>query len=292
MSRWCGRSGPLSLLIASLLLCALIVCRPATGLEMTPELLFTQLEERSERVDSLEAEVELSSGVLRTTVNMAIQSPDKFSMDFAGGAMRVVFDGEKFWVYVAALAEVFTLESSGNSGWVSDSLREWVNPRKIITHLTKETIFTLFKISMLPPEPETEGLPVASGSEPMKNASEAVSATPTYRLRFAPSTESWVTKLFDVGSYEMTFSGEHFLPQRVVELSPEGKPRGRLRVLAYRLNQPFPKERFIYIKPEGVKEVPISDVLSQKAEQSKDLLIESVGRFLQRIQQRISDWGK
>lgn len=264
----------------------------ANALEMTPELLFIQLEERSERVESLEAKVELSSGVLRTTVNMAIQSPDKFSMDFAGGAMRVVFDGEKFWIYVAALFEVFTLESSGGGGWVSESLRDWVNPRRIITRLTRETLFSLFKITMLPPGQETEGLPVASGAEPMKTASETVSASPSYRLRFAPRSESWVTRLFDVGSYEMTFSGEYFLPQRVVELSPEGKPRGRLRVLSYRLNHPFPKERFVFIKPEGVKEVPISEILAQKAEQSKDLLIESVGRFLHRIQERISDWGK
>ena len=133
---------------------------------------------------------------------------------------------------------------------------------------------------------------VASGSGPMLPEAESGSGSPSYRLRLSPRQESWVTRLFDVGCYEMTFSGEHFLPREVVEISPAGTPRGRLRVLSYRLNSFLPKERFLFQKPEGVKEVPLVEVLAQKIDQTKDLLSESVGRFLQRTRKRFDDWGK
>ncbi|MFZ2957844.1 MAG: hypothetical protein WA705_13235 [Candidatus Ozemobacteraceae bacterium] len=257
---------------------------PIAALEMTPELLFTQLEERTERVDSLEADVELASGVLSTRLTMSIQNPDRFSMDFVDNRMRIVFDGERLWIYIARMFEVYTLGSGSGGGAMSDSLREWVNPRKIITNLTKKTLFTVFDIELLSTE---NAIGTSSATPPLSPEPASLS----WRLRFTPLGEGIITKLFDIGSYEMTFSAEHFLPTRVVEFSPDGIPRGTLTVHSYRLNQPFPKGRFTFEIPEGVKEVPISEVLAQKFEGSKDLLMEGVGSFFRRIKERISNWG-
>ncbi|MBF0499852.1 MAG: hypothetical protein HQM09_06955 [Candidatus Riflebacteria bacterium] len=275
---------------------SVLVAAPGAALEMTPELLFTQIEERTERVDSIEADVQLASGAFSTRLTLSIQGPDKFAMDFIGGQLRVVFDGERLWIYIAQLREVFTLESGVGSGLLTESLREWVNPRKIITNLTRKTLFTVFDIELLSTASLTGSLsvPIYNTSEVGSSSistSSSGTASSSWRLRFTPHADALLTKLFDIGSYEMTFSGLYFLPTYVVQFSPEGVQLGTLAVRGYRLNESFPKDRFVFEVPAGVTQVPVSEVLAQKFEGGKDLLFEGVGRFFRRIKDRITDWG-
>ena len=268
-------------LLTSCLVLMLIAGDRILALDMTPALLFTEMERKTGSIDSLIAELELASGSLRAQVQMAIQSPDKFSMDFQGNVIRVVFDGERLWIHIHALREVFLLDTAKGGGWLGDALRDYVNPRQIITQITRSTLFSFFDISMLASPsviPDFDG-PLA---EP---------ATAGYCLRFSPIMGNWVRKMFDVGYYEMVFSKSTYLPYLVVEFSPGGKVRGTLRILAYRLNEKLPKERFVFTPSDGVKVVPLAEVLKQKLEEAKDAIVDNTQKYMNDLQKQISDWG-
>jgi outer membrane lipoprotein-sorting protein len=250
------------------------------GLDLTPDLLFQQMEEKTEKIFSLISEVELSSGSLRTHVTLSIQSPDKFAMDFEGNHLRVVFDGERLWIYIAALAEVFTLDTSGGGGWLSEALREWVNPREIVTRITRKTLFSFFDVTLLD-RATVATLAATLGLPPDK----------VQVMRFQPIGRSVFQRVFDVGFYHLVFSLESYLPVMVQEFAPDGSSRGMLRVLQYRINDPIPKERFIFGVPPGVKEVPLSAVIAQKLEQSKEYLVERVGQMIESLRRKLTDWG-
>ncbi|NLI78159.1 MAG: hypothetical protein GX442_17210 [Candidatus Riflebacteria bacterium] len=249
------------------------------ALEVTPDLLFQQMEESTEKIHSLVAEVELSSGTLQTFVTLSIQSPDKFAMHFQNDFLRVVFDGEKLWLYIASLAEVFTLDASGG-GWLSESLREWVNPREIVTRITRQTLFSFFDVALI--DTATLGSVTA----------DLGLATATIRaMRFQPLTGSVFKQVFEVGYYHLVFSMETFLPVLVQEFSPEGSLRGTLKVLRYRINEPIPRDRFVFEVPPGVVQVPLTTVLAQKLEQGKNFLVEKVGEMFDRMRRKLTDWG-
>lgn len=249
------------------------------ALEVTPDLLFQQMEESTEKIHSLVAEVELSSGTLQTFVTLSIQSPDKFAMHFQNDFLRVVFDGEKLWLYIASLAEVFTLDASGG-GWLSETLREWVNPREIVTRITRQTLFSFFDVTLI--DTATLGSITA----------DLGLATATIRaMRFQPLAGSVFKQVFEVGFYHLVFSMETFLPVLVQEFSPEGSQRGTLKVLRYRINEPIPRDRFVFEVPPGVVQVPLTTVLAQKLEQGKDFLVEKVGEMFDRMRRKLNDWG-
>lgn len=251
-----------------------------SALELTPDLLFQQMEERSEKIFSLVADVELSSGTLQTFVTLSIQSPDKFAMDFQNDTLRVVFDGERLWLYVSALQEVFTLDTSAGGGWISDALREWVNPREIVTRVTRKTLFSFFDVILLDQ--------AALGSYPhlLSGPDEKLQL-----MRFTPIGNNFFKEAFDVGSYELAFSLESFLPTFVQEFGPEGSLRGTLRVLKYHINETIPKERFVFVVPPGVKTVPFSTVIAQKLDQSKDFLATQLERLIEGLRRKLTNWG-
>ncbi len=249
---------------------------PGFSVEMTPELIFTQMEERSDKILSLITDVDLRSGERGVEVTLSIQSPDKFSMDFKDTTLQVVFDGEKLWIYIGSLNEVFTLDTSSSGNWVADALRDYVNPKKIVTQVTRKTLFAFFDVTLV--SSGTAEIPVGQ-------------ASPTYRLSFVPRGQNLFKKIFDVGHYEMTFGSDTFLPRRVDEYTPDGALRGTLEVLSYRLNEEIPKERFEFKPPPGTKEVPITEVIVQKIDQGKDLMVEKLGDLLEHIKKKISDWG-
>lgn len=251
------------------------------SLQMTPELLFTEMERKTGGIDSLVATMELASGSLRASVQLAIQSPDKFSMDFQGNVIRVVFDGERLWIHINALHEVFLLDTSKRGSWLGDALRDYVNPRRIVTQITRHTMFSFFEVSMM-----ASPTVVPNFDEPT-----AEPATAGYCLRFKPILGDWVRHLFNVGYYEMVFSRTTFLPYLVIEYSPEGNLRGYLRVSDYRMNEVLPKERFEFKVPEGVKVVPLAEVMMQKLEEAKDTLVENTQKWMDGLQKQISDWG-
>ncbi|HNV69371.1 MAG TPA: hypothetical protein PKO06_06705 [Candidatus Ozemobacteraceae bacterium] len=269
--------------VVVLLCCLLKALTPvwSQSLQMTPQLLFAEMERKAGGIDSLIAELELASGSLRATVQLAIQSPDKFSMDFQGRVIRVVFDGERLWIHINALNEVFLLDTSKGGSWLGDVLRDYVNPRRIITQVTRKTLFSFFDVSMLA-SPSI----IPSFDEPL-----AEPATAGYCLRFTPILGDWARKIFDVGYYEMVFSRTTFLPYLVVEYSTQGKLRGSLRVFEYRMNEVLPKERFEFTVPEGVKVVPLAEVVMQKLEEAKDTLVDNTQKWMDGLQKQISDWG-
>jgi len=163
----------LPLVIAAVLL----FITQAIAIEMTPDLLFRQMEERTEQVFSLVSNVRLSSARGVCFARLSIQSPDKFEMDINEGAFRVIFDGERLWIYIASLNEVMTLDAAGGGGFISDALRQWINPRDIVTKVTRRTLFTFFDIEMGPTPP-------AGG----------------WNMKFKPRSGSIWRKLFDVGN--------------------------------------------------------------------------------------------
>lgn len=262
------------------LTCFFHVSLPAGALDMTPALLFTQMEENTDKIDSLRAEMILISGNILTRVSLAIQSPDKFAMEFVDKSLRVIFDGEKLQVYLESLNEVMTYDAAGSGGWVSDALRDWINPKKIITQVTRQTLFTLFNVEMLSTTPET----TFPGSGTMYLADG-------YRMRFTPLASTVMKNLFDIGFYEIVFSKEHFLPNRVEEYAPDGKLRGMLYVLGYRINENLPKEMFTFNPPPGTKEVPLIDVIKDRLYHGKDLVIEKIDNFWESFKEKLGNWG-
>jgi len=258
----------------------LLLLEPSVALDLTPGLLFDQMEKSTERIDSLEAEMILISGPVMSRVSLCIQGPDKFSMNFIDRSISVVFDGEKLWVYLASIKEVFTLDAASGGGWLGEALRRWVNPKKIITNITRSTLFSLFEITMTTP-PETP----ASFTGFLSVASSAPN------LRFVPLGSSFVKSAFEVGYYEIVFSPENFLPVRVTEFAPDGSLRGTLFVLGYKINQPIPKENFEFKIPPGVKEVPLIEVVKQRLEQGKDFLLEKVNDLFEALKKKMENWG-
>ena len=75
----------------------------AIALDVTPESLFREMERKTGSIVSIVAELNLSTGGSGTFVTLSIQSPDKLAMDFHRHNLRVVFDGERFWLYIGSL---------------------------------------------------------------------------------------------------------------------------------------------------------------------------------------------
>ncbi|MBF0409238.1 MAG: hypothetical protein HQM10_18000 [Candidatus Riflebacteria bacterium] len=253
----------------------MLFCQAALAVELTPEILFNQLESRTEKIDSIESDLVVSSGTMSAKVTLAIQSPDKFSVDFHDVPVRVVFDGERFWLYIGLLNEVFVLDASSEGGWLSDNLWDWVNPKKIVTRLTRKTLFTLFDISVLKIDPQPDES-VASGG---------------IKIRLSPPKDGWLKKIFEVGYYDMVFSPETFLPVLVKEFNEDGTCRGTLKVLEYRINQKMPKERFEFIVPPGVVKVSAGEVIREKLDDGKEYIIEGIENMFRNFKKRISEWG-
>jgi outer membrane lipoprotein-sorting protein len=248
---------------------------PGQTLEITAGTVFNQMEERTDAIETLQSDLIMSSGPVSTRVHMVIQSPDKFTMNFLDRSIRVIFDGEKLWIYLQDLKEVFTMDTSTRDGWLSDSLRTWVNPKKIITQITRSTLFTFFDVRLIPDSTEPGVIRSVSG----------------YRMRFTPLGSSFFKRVFGVGYYDLVFSKESFLPVMVTEYEPNGNLRGILTVLEYRLNQEIPPDTFDFTVPPDVKEVPLIEVIKQKVEQETEGLFERLGGYMNETFQNVNFWG-
>lgn len=241
---------------------------PAIAVEMTPDLLFRQMEERTEQVHALVADVRLSSSRGTVLARLSIQSPDKFEMNINEGDFRVIFDGERLWVYISSLHEVMTLDTAGSGGFVSEALRQWVNPREIVTRITRRTIFSFFDVEMA-------SNPPAGG----------------WSMKFSPRAGGIWRRLFEVGTYSMDFASGTCLPTKVIEFAPDGTERGTLEVLGYRFNESLPKEWFEYEPASGVVQVPVSKVLIEKLDDGKQYVLDRIGSWLGEMKKSINDWG-
>lgn len=253
-------------LLASLVALPAQADAPAT---FTAESLFDNMEQRTDKITAMAADVIMQNHDAGKSVTLSIKNPDKFMIIFADESVKVYFNGQKLWIYVATINEVFYhfSEAGGFSAYFS-----WFNPKKLFTNLTRKTLFSFFKIEPL----KTETL--ASGES-------------LFYLRFNPKMEAVFRNVFDIGFYDMVFSSRDYLPARVIEYNQKGEERGRLMVLKYKLNEDIPDSSFEYKVPDGVAMVPITVVLAQKLEEYARALIGRLGEVADDMKNRILNWS-
>jgi len=234
----------------------------------TAEALFDNMEKRTEKITAMAAEVVMQNSEASKKVTLSIKNPDKFSIIFADESVRVFFNGQKLWIYVASIKEVFYhfSETGGYAAYFS-----WFNPKRLFTNLTRKTLFSFFRIEPL----RSEVLP---------------SGETHYHLRFNPKMEAVFRSVFDIGFYDMVFSSSNYLPASVVEYNQKGEERGRLQVLEYKLNEEIPDSSFDFAVPEGVGMVPITVVLAQKLEECARAIMGRLGEVADDMKTRILNW--
>ncbi len=245
-----------------------IAAEPETA-SFTAEALFDNMEKRTEKITAMAAEVTMQNSDASKKVTLSIKNPDKFSIVFADESVRVFFNGQKLWIYVASIREVFYHFSETGS---FASYFSWFNPKKLFTNLTRTTLFSFFRIEPL----KCEVLP---------------SGETMYYLRFNPKMEAVFRNVFDIGFYDMVFSSSNYLPATVVEYNQQGEERGRLQVLEYRLNEDIPDSSFDFTVPEGAGMVPITVVLAQKLEECARAIIGRLGNVADDMKNRILNWS-
>lgn len=260
--------------VACVVLLTLASAPSAFAQEMTVTRLFDLVEKRSDKIDSLIADVIMypAGSTASFPMRMMIQSPDKFSIDFGVGGVQVVFSGEKLWLHIPVLREVFVLDCTSAEGWAAVAFRDWINPKQMITRVTRTTLVTIFQVAMVDPK--------------------VCPATNAYVLSFVPHTGSVFKRLFGIGSYTMAFDRGNFLPTAAWEYAEDGSPRGHLDVVQYTINQPIPRECFVFQSASGTLEVPLAEVVTNKLEQGADLLGHGIDLLLQRLRKDLGERGK
>jgi outer membrane lipoprotein-sorting protein len=263
-----------SSLVIKLLLILLILLFPVfspaeTGV-ITVEKLFDTMEKRSEKIDAMLARVRLSNLVASKTVALSIKSPDKFAIEFDDGSVQAFFNGQKLWIYVKVINEVF-YHFSESQGFMS-SYFNWFSPKKLFTSLTRKTLFSLFEVKLFKTESRDDSYTY-------------------YSLKFSPRMQSVFKNVFEVGHYHMVFSTRNYLPVEVVEFDSSGKERGRLLVLEYRLNEMLPDSYFDFNPPESAAMVPVSVILAQKIEQSASVIVDRLKDAANKIKNTLWDWS-
>lgn len=236
----------------------------------TAESLFDAMEKRSEKISAMSAHVELKNAADTKEVTLSIKNPDKFAIIFADNSISACFNGQKLWIHVVAINEVFYHFS--DSPGVVGSYFSWLSPKKIFTNLTRKTLFSLFKVDLEKSETGSNG--------------EVL-----YYLKFVPKMESVFKKVFDVGHYQMAFSNRNFLPVQVIEYNQSGVERGRLNVLQYKLNDEIPDSFFDFVVPEGAVMVPVTVVIAHKLEEYANAIMEKLGKAAENLKKSLMDWS-
>ncbi len=258
------------LLFLLILLVSVGDCMAEEVASFTAEGLFDKMEQRSEKITAMSARVVMQNAADSKEVTLSIKNPDKFSIIFADGSVKVSFNGQKLWIYVVSINEVF-YHFSESGGFIS-SYFSWFNPKKLFTNLTRKTLFSFFNIEPVRSEllPDGERL---------------------FHLRFNPRMESVFRSVFDIGYYEMVFSDRTYLPAKVIEFDQKGNERGQLRVLEYKLNEEIANESFDFKVPEGAVMVPVTVVLAQKLEEYARAIMGRLGEVADDMKNRILNWS-
>lgn len=265
-----NRLGVVELLLAAFFLLLPVFSHAGENKPITVEKLFDTMEKRSEKIDAMQARVRLSNLVASKTVVLSIKNPDKFAIEFDDGSVKAFFNGQKLWIYVQVINEVF-YHFAESQGFMT-SYFNWFSPKKLFTSLTRKTLFSLFEVSLF------------------KSETRADTYT-YYSLKFTPRMQSVFKTVFEVGHYHMIFSTCNFLPVEVIEFDAMGKERGRLLVLEYRLNELLPDSYFDYTPPESASMVPITVVLAQKIEQSATVIFDRLKEAAGKIKETLWDWS-
>lgn len=238
--------------------------------DFSAESMFDRMEKNSDNYQAISTLVELQNSSSCKKVTLSIKSPDKFAIIFDDSSVRAYYNGQRLWVYVKSINEVFYHFSDRESYF--SSYFSLVNPKKIFTNLTRKTLFSLFQIT-----------PMDKKTQPDNSA--------IYRFKFVPHLKSLFKQLFAVGYYEMAFSDKNYLPVEVVEFDNNGRERGRLKIIEYRLNEQIADEEFNFEPPNGVVMVPIEVVVAQKIEEYARTVVDKIGQAAEKIKRSLLDWS-
>ncbi len=234
------------------------------------EDLFDKMEKNTDNIQAMSALVELKNSAASKQVTLSVKNPDKFAIVFADSTVSAHFNGQRLWIHVKTINEVFY--HFADSQVFSASYFSLINPKKIFTNLTRKTLFSLFNISPVSQEKDKDG-------------------STLFTMKFVPRMKSVFKQIFNVGYYVMVFSDKNYLPVVVVEFDQSDKERGRLIVLEYRLNQEIADEEFNFVPPEGVVMVPITVVLAQKIEEYARSVVDRIGQAAESLKRSLLDWS-
>lgn len=251
----------------------------AKSIEITPDLIFKQMEENTQKIYSLISKVELSIGLVKVGVSLLIQSPDKFAILSDNDNFKIVFDGEVLWMYLDALKEIYKLDTSG-SGILSTYLKNFINPKYIVNSITRKTLFSLFEISIVKKE-ETKSL----------EALGDIDLTNTYGMCFKPILSEYIKNLLDIGCYYIYFSKQNFLPVYVLEIGYSNIMKGSLKVIEYKINEFIPNDKFKINFSSDVKVISFSEVIVQKLYFASQELYERAKSLFKNLPKKIFNWS-
>lgn len=236
----------------------------------TAEQLFDMMEKRTEKINSIRVNVRLQNNIHTKKCCLTILNPDKFLIEFDDASIQAVFNGQKLWLKIDELKEVFY--HFANESLVF-SYVPLLNPARVFSNLTRKGLFALFKVSMVGQEKEN------------------TTGRTFYTLKFVPKMRTVFKEVFSIGHYIMVFSDENYLPVKVFEYDPDGNERGRLIVDQYFVNEQIPAERFDFIPPPDFVLVPFSVVFAQKLEECSQYLVNKIGEAAENMKKSILDWG-
>ena len=238
--------------------------------------LFNTMEARTEKIDSIEVNVELCNSLFKKEVKLLIKGPDKFAIDFKDGSIKTYFNGKNLWIYIESIKEAFYHSSASEKSYFS--YWSWFKPARIFTNLTRKTLFTLFDVTLVKQHQTKElnkhGKPIVE-----------------YTLKFVPKIRSVFKQVFGVGHYHMTFSSKNYLPVSVEEFCPKGKSRGKLTVKSYLINEKIDDKKFEFKAPPGTTLVPISVVLAQKLEECGKFITEKLTNAAKKMKNKFMNWS-
>ena len=251
---------------------SLVFNEPLTA-SFTADQLFDRMEKKSESINAIESNVELSDSVGTSAVTLRVKSPDKFSITFSDGSSSVFFNGTTLWIYINTTNECFYHTTEKSSLWDKlGSFSSWFNPKMIFVNMTRSTLKALFDIKAVKREKMSDG-------------------DYHYHLRMTPKMKEIFIQVFELGYYEVIFSEKLYLPVKVIEYSPEGKMKNTLRVKSYKINEEVPDENFVYKNSTNAVLVPISIVILQKFEDYKDKLLKKIEDAKESALNSIMNWS-
>lgn len=239
----------------------------------TVNQLFDRMEKKSENINAIISEVELSDSLGTSSVTLRVKSPDKFSITFADGSSSVFFNGSKLWIYIGSVNEVF-YHFSEPSPWLNNigSFFCWFEPKKLIIDMTRGTLNTLFDMKPI-------------------GMSKSEDGSSMYLIKLTPRMGDVFKNIFEIGYYEATFSEKNYLPVKVIEFGTDGKSKNSLFVKDYRMNEEVADEYFEYKNTTNAKMSHISDVIIQKINDYKEEALEKINEASEAMKNRFLNWG-
>ena len=265
-------SAPLGINISASSTSSLSFAEPLTA-SFTAEQLFDRMEKKTESINAIESNVELSDSVGTSAVTLRVKSPDKFSITFTDGSSSVFFNGSTLWIYINTTNECFFHTTEKSSLWEKlGSFSSWFNPKMIFVNMTRGTLNALFKIEAVKREKMSDG-------------------DYHYHLKMTPKMKEIFIQVFELGYYEVIFSEKIYLPVKVKEYAPDGKHKTTLSVKSYKINEEVSDDMFVYKNTTKASLVPISIVILQKFEDYKDKLMKKIEDAKESTLNSLMNWS-